>query len=272
MTGPADRHLRFDGVRNMRDVGGLMTSDGRLIRRGELFRAEALAAPGSGEAYAEHSDALAAHLEPLGLRTVIDLRTALECERIKGLWASTAGARVIEVPIPEGAPGSDNDIFAMLLDGRLSHLTAERLGQFYIEALSRRPREFATAISIIADQAQRPLLIHCTGGKDRTGLAVALLLDVLGVPLEVIVDDYVQTGRNRPDRAQGFVEMFAEAGVAIEDARVLFETPAEAMEIALAFIYEKYGSAGAYLVAEGGIDESVLTRLREGLLEPEAVR
>lgn len=266
MTPASDRRVAVDGVTNMRDLGGLRTTDGRVVVAGQVFRAEAMAAPGAGEVYAVHDAAMPGRLAGLGLRTVLDLRTDVECDNVPCLWAPDTGATLVRVPILEGAPGSDTDIMAMLLDGRMRRLTAERLGQFYVEVLTRRPTDLGRALSVIADSDRRPVLIHCTGGKDRTGIVVALLLDVLGVPPDAIIDDYAETGRNRPDRVLHYVDLLADAGLTPDDARVLFETPPDTMRLMLEDLHRRYGTAQEYFEGVAGVDPAVIERLRVELL------
>lgn len=266
MTSASGRRVAIDGVTNMRDLGGLPTIDGREIVRGQIFRAEAMAAAGVGEVYAVHDDGMAERLEPLNLRAIVDLRTELECESVPCLWAPTVGAELINIPIREGAPGSDTDIFAMLIDGRLSTVSDERFGQFYLETLERRAQDLGQAISVIAETERRPILVHCTGGKDRTGIVVALLLDVLGVPDELIIDDYTETGRNRPDRVLHYERYLAGHGLTVDDARALFETPHATMQRMLDHVRSEYGTSEEYLVRWAGVPSESIDRLRAELL------
>jgi protein-tyrosine phosphatase len=266
VTAAEGRSIKTDGVFNLRDLGGLPTLDGRVVRAGQVLRAEALAAPGTGEVYAVYADDLGERMAHLGIRTVVDLRTDVECENAPGLWALALGAELVRVPIMEGAPGSDTDIFAMLLDGRLQRLTPERLGQFYVESIARRPADFGRAVSLIAADERRPLLIHCTGGKDRTGILAALLLSLLGVDEDLIVEDYAQTGINRPDRVSHYVDLLANNGKSTDEARVLFETPPEAMRIMLDDLRRRYGTAREYLESAGAVPAATLDHLRDVLL------
>jgi protein-tyrosine phosphatase len=266
VTSAADRSILTDGVFNLRDLGGLRTRDGRVVRAGQVLRAEALAAPGSGEAFAVHSHDLGERLSHLGIRTVVDLRTDVECESTPGLWAMALGANLVRVPIMEGAPGTDTDIFAMFLDGRLPKLTGERLGLLYAETTARRATDLGRVLALIADEDRRPVLIHCTAGKDRTGITVALLLALLGVDDDAIVEDYAQTGVNRPNRVDHYADFFRRRGKSPDDGRAIFETPPEAIRIMLEDLRSTYGGARPYLEGPAGLDAATTERLVDELL------
>ena len=98
--------------------------------------------------------------------------------------------------------------------------------RLYIATLDRRAPVFGAAVRLLGDAERLPLLVHCSAGKDRTGLLVALVLSVLGTPRELVVSDYTLTGRNRPNRIADYEEALRPTGVDPEQVRTLFETPA----------------------------------------------
>jgi protein-tyrosine phosphatase len=110
-----------------------------------------------------------------------------------------------------------------------------------------------------------PVLVHCSAGKDRTGMFAALVLEALGVPRPVVVRDYAMTGVFRPNRVAAYAESFAAAGIRSGDVRVLFETPAAAMQATPAHLDERYGGAAGYL-RSGGLADADLELIRANLL------
>ena len=126
----------------------------------------------------------------------------------------------------------------------------------------------AGVLRLAADPANRPLVIHCTAGKDRTGLAVALLLLALGVPEETVVADYtlsnhafdVLAGRMRPEMARLYALGFGEAQL-----QPFLLAEARTLRGALAYIRRRYGSLDWYL-QRAGLREETLEALREELL------
>lgn len=263
------RGTRVDlpGTSNLRDLGGYPTADGRVVARGRLFRSEALAHPGATEMHAIWQEANAGHYRALSLRTVIDLRSETETQKVPSAWEAATGARVVSLPIAEGVEGTDTNVMGKVLRGEVSRFDVEDLADFYRVTLDRRAETFAAAISVVADPDQLPALVHCSAGKDRTGLFVALVLEVLGVDRALTVEDYALTGVLRPDRVQSYAALLSAAGVDPDAVRTLFETPAAAMQLALRHLDEEYGGAAEYLVGRGRLAPADLDALRVALTE-----
>jgi protein-tyrosine phosphatase len=241
-----------------------------VIGAGRLLRGEVLAHPGGGEFQGVWDETHAQPFRDLGLRTVIDLRAEREALRTRSAWQQATGADVVELPIAEGGEGADTDFVRMLLSGEMARFDESHMTEFYRNTLSNRAVTFAAAVRVLADADRLPALVHCSAGKDRTGLLVALVLEVVGTPRDLVVEDYALTGVLRPDRIAAYATLFADAGVDPESARALFETPAESMRQVLDWLDDTFGGAGGYLVEAGGLDDAVLTELRHSLLVPAA--
>ncbi|MFJ2910547.1 tyrosine-protein phosphatase [Streptomyces sp. NPDC087228] len=127
-------------------------------------------------------------LRARGIRTIVDLRG--DSERSDADWAAAAeaGIRVLWAPLDASAEME-------AVDPR-SLRTAEDLGRFYLTLAENTPRAIADAVTAAA--APGATLVHCAAGKDRTGLLVALLLDLAGVPLDEIAEDYARTADALP--------------------------------------------------------------------------
>jgi protein-tyrosine phosphatase len=263
-----DSHLPLPGTTNVRDLAGYPASPGHLIGARRLLRGEVLAHPGGGEHQGVYDEVHAQSLRDLGLRAVLDLRAEGEVLRTPSVWRQATGAQVVQLPIAEGGEGAHTGLVRMLLSGELARFDVRHMTAFYRETLATSAPTFAAAARVLADPARLPALVHCSAGKDRRGLLIALVLDVLGTPREVVIEDYTLTGVLRPDRVATFASTFTDAGVDPEVARVLFETPAESMRQVLAELDETFGGAGGYLVAVGGLEEEVLDSLRCSLLVP----
>ncbi|MBB6567121.1 protein-tyrosine phosphatase [Kribbella sandramycini] len=131
--------------------------------------------------------------------------------------------------------------------------------------LDRRPELFAAAVKAIADEQDGAVVVHCHGGKDRTGMVVALALRVAGVPDDAIVADYFLT----QSRLQPWLEeqLAAEPDTAKHPEMIEFrDTRAESIVAILRHIDEVYGGAEAYL-RHGGLTDADLSRLRDRLVE-----
>lgn len=263
------RSTRLDipGTTNLRDLGGYPTTDGRRIGRGQLFRSEALAPPGTSEMHAVWNEEHDHHYRDLALRTVIDLRSQTEVRKLPCAWAAATGASVVSLPIAEGVEGRDTNYMGQVLSGQVSSFDAQDMARFYSLALDRRARTFAQGVEVLAAADRLPALVHCSAGKDRTGMFIALVLEVLGVDRALTVEDYALTGILRPNRVEAYAPLLREAGVDPQAVRILFETPSVAMELTLAHVDATYGGVPAYLVEAGGLPESALDAVRTNLLE-----
>ncbi len=249
----AERTLPLSGGVNFRDVGGYRTSDGRAVRWGQIYRAGSLA---------ELTDDDVAYLGRLGLRLSCDLRSAEEVVRRPDRLPS--GATALHRPIAAEV-GRLRQMFTLF---RLRHRIRELLQSAYTIMLDQNGTIFAEIIRLAADPAHLPLLIHCTAGKDRTGLATALLLLALGVPEETVIADYtlsnhsfdVLAGRMRPEMERLYALGFGDVQL-----RPFLLAQAETLAGALAHLRRRYGSVEAYLQA-AGVREEEMGRLRDSLL------
>ncbi|MFI7167149.1 tyrosine-protein phosphatase [Rhodococcus erythropolis] len=260
------RRIAIPGTSNLRDVGGYRTGDGRTVAYRTLYRGEALVMPGGSSSYAIYNKDSKLEYRDLGVRTIVDLRAQTEIDRASSAWPLACGATLVELPIAEGGEGADTNYMAMLLDGRMAAFGIENMSTFYTELLERRALVLGAAYRLLADNGKLPMLIHCAAGKDRTGVFIALVLSSIGVSDEDVVSDYALTGLLRPNRVDAYANRFVAAGRDPEIARVLFETPPEALRSMLRFLRCEYGSVTGYLTRAAGVDEDVIVRVKENLL------
>lgn len=250
-----DRLLALEGVHNFRDLGGYRTADGRETRWQTLYRADGLS---------RLTPADVRSLRPVGLRTVIDLRTDGEL-RARGTFPVDAypvtfhHLPVVDVTWEADAPGADpRDPSAFLFHQYQSILT-------YGEPL------FARAFHLLGLPGALPAVFHCAAGKDRTGILAALLLASLGVPHDVVAEDYglsrgamERTRRwaeiNRPDMAAAWDDVPAHH----------FGAEPESMARLLALLTERHGSVRQYIVSIG-VPNALLAHLESALLTDDPV-
>jgi protein-tyrosine phosphatase len=230
--------LDWAGCPNARDVGGLKTADGHTIREGVLIRSESLQ-------YLTPEGVEAVRRSPVS--RILDLRGDRE---------------VAEAPTPfTGTPLAVRQALQDPADPEHGQPTI-------IEActwmLDRRPELFAAAVKAIADEPEGAVVVHCHGGKDRTGMVVALALSIAGVPEDAIVADYFLTqARLAPWLEQ---QLAAEPDVSLHPEMIEFrDTRAESLVAILRHLDEKYGGAEPYL-RHGGLTTEDLDRLRSRLI------
>jgi protein-tyrosine phosphatase len=245
------RDLVWDGLLNVRDLGGHPTEGGGQTRFGVYVRADNLE---------RLTEAGWRALVDYGVHTVVDLRLA--------------GERGAEPPpdlpivalhrplIPDFGHPDWQEINALSLGAVLPESTK----LVYLEFLERYRDRFGDAISTIAAaDGEGTVLFHCMGGKDRTGLVAALLLRTAGVDAASVADDYALSGANLQEMHDAWI-----AGAADDDDRALririSATPVEAMLGVLATVEERYGGVEGYLLA-AGVDERELETIRARLRE-----
>ncbi len=240
-----DRHIPLDGAVNFRDLGGYQAADGRTIRWRTLFRADGLA---------RLTDPDRAVIRKLGIATVIDLRTTFEVE----------GGRFPVEEIPVGfhhVPLLDE-----MPDPEAFKMVPGMLSTQYRDMTTDAAPQIGRVLSIVAERHAHPLIVHCTAGKDRTGVLVAVLLGVLGVPDEVIVEDYVLSAKAMAALRQKLIERYPTGREVIEQADELFSAEPETIADLLSHLRATHGSIEAY-AAWAGAGPDVVAALRDVLLE-----
>jgi protein-tyrosine phosphatase len=247
---------RVEGLRNLRDLARLSTGDGREIRSGVLFRSEAPSrlTPTGREQLAE-----------LGIRTVIDLRDEGECA--SGPTSFPPSMTRVYVGLPQASDSNGNHLLDLVLSGQVTAYSAADLGELYIDYLERHGPTLGRAIELIGAAERLPALVHCTAGKDRTGLVVALTLASVGVPAAEIVSDYEITSQCRAYRLVELAPAFEKVGVSADAVACLFTAPAEALGMALDHIDRTYRSVDNYLRERALVSPATLAALRERLVD-----
>lgn len=252
------RLLTGTGLRNLRDLGGMAVDGGGSTRYGMVYRSEAPTGL---------SDAEIGELGRIGLCATIDLRAA-GVEDIFEPPRLPEGVRRLEAGVVPPANAENRGLLHQVMEGDLLDYTAAELGAMYVDFIESAAPAFGRAIALLADPDNLPALIHCHAGKDRTGIAVALLLTVAGVPREAIVADYELSSAGRAHRRAEVEEVLIARGTDWERVAPLFVAPGEALVIALAHLDREHGSVRAYLTGAGGVDPASIDRLVAAFVEP----
>jgi protein-tyrosine phosphatase len=265
MWEPRSTHRAVGATANLRDLGGVPAGDGRVVAASRVLRAEALVLPGTTPLCTAWAPSDTGAYRALGVRTVLDLRSGAETGRVDSAWPDATGGSYVAIPIEEGGEG-DTDYVREIRTGLRTRFTAADMAGYYALTLRRRADEFGRGLRILADPARLPVLVHCAAGKDRTGLLVALLLEALGVARRDVVEEYALTGVLRPRRVLAYAYLFEGSGVDLDDVAPLFDSPAAAMEEALAGLDAEFGSVGHFLTERCGLTRGDLESLRANLL------
>ena len=243
------RDVPLDSAFNVRDLGGLGVEVGSRVRRGRAFR---------GDGLHRLSAADVATLSSLGITQVFDLRSASELARDgTGPFAGPI-ARHVHVPLVRVSLSP----FDPEIDWRTLNLRDR-----YLDMLEEGQAAIRTIVESLAGEDARPLIFHCSGGKDRTGVVAALILRAIGVEEDVIVSDYSMSERNLARAVREYREHLETSGLGEEALVYLTSSPPERMRYTLTEIDRRWGSTHAYLRSIG-LGESTLAALSRNLVEP----
>jgi protein-tyrosine phosphatase len=242
---PDARFLAMEGLHNLRDVGGYPTTDGGTTRWGLVLR---------GGQIGEITAAAHPRMAELGLRTIVDLREDVELARL---------------PASSYPPGVTLHRHPLYHD-RVTLGDVDDLAVLYTQILDRCADTVTGALEHLAAPGSLPALVHCSAGKDRTGLIIGVLLSALGVPDEIVAEDYGHTeqaftGEHRERMIRKGLALGAKA-TRIE--HLMGSPPAIMLEV-LRELRLEHHSIENYLL-DGGLRPESLAALRAALVEPAA--
>lgn len=259
------RRIRLDGESNFRDLGGYQTTDGRLVKWGLLYRSGSLS---------KLTDDDLVKLENLNIQTMVDFRSASEVEML-GQDRHLNGTQVVGLPINPGH--LTNILLEALQKGDFSSITPNVMVQLYRGFVRDCTEQYGKLIQLIADSAKRPLNLHCTHGKDRTGIGTVVILSMLGVPWETIANDYMLSNQYREseseaEKAQMRMLMTKPGGVPLDDADMAYIAPLLTVDPAYLDgarleMINGYGSVENYIREGLGVSDKIRHRLRDELLD-----
>lgn len=248
----------FERLSNFRDIGGVATADGRVVKTGVVFRSDE-------PSRITRRDL--AKLEALGVKLICDLRAPLESQKRQSRILRASSIEIVNVPLRE-----DNDSRLRLLGFLVGKTGGDRYRDFstrmYHHVAFEQTARVREVITLLATH-ELPAVIHCSAGKDRTGFIAALLLLMVGVPLQLVMADYLRTNEYFAPRMERFIRAVRVA--------TLFRISEERMRLVmmahpefLAEVHDKivgaHGSVGGYLRDACAIDQTTLQRLEDRLL------
>lgn len=243
---------------NFRDIGGLPTQDGGVVRPGIIYRSE-----GPASFHPVHREELAA----LNIKLVCDLRSEGERDKDPNDWAATA--RLLNLDVTADLRVKTNSGWeALRHDQSPETVRSALVGNYASIPAALRPHLQHLVESIV--DGETPLLVHCTAGKDRTGVMIALLLRAVGVPEDVVIADYERSdvfAKNLRLRG-GIEEQFNETFGFIPTQELIdamIGVDVAFLNAAFEVIAAEYGSLEDYFTA-CGVDAPLLARFRETMV------
>lgn len=240
-------HVPVEGCLNFRDAGGWLTAGGERMRRGRLYRSDDPIRVTERGRQA---------VRDLGLVAVFDIRQEVQIQRSPGFLGPE---HTIHLPLVDRVVDTSNPPPLR---------RPEDVAMVYEDMVERGRDQFTSVVELIAMRlADGPVLVHCAYGKDRTGLIIALIQAVLGVPEDAIVEEYARSDAPSQRRYQW---MRAEPYPGDADISLmspfLFTSPPETMRTFLALIRRDFGSLRAW-VDHFHLPAITTDGLRGGLLE-----
>jgi protein-tyrosine phosphatase len=260
----AGQTAELSGVANFRDIGGYKTSDGHQLKRNVIFRSGEL----SGATPKDQQI-----LNSLHISYEIDLRTDTERKESPSRWSGNV-PKVISVSV--GQPRNSDPAAGLRNDAAPQN--AEQARRFMQQATARiaidGAGDIGQVLRSLAD-GDEPALIHCSAGKDRTGVTVAVLMTLLQIPRDQVYAEYVKSNdavdqqiQRAKAREQSGATSFRMTAFPVEAQRTLAGADASYLEAAFGAIDKQYGSFDAYTKNGLKIAPEQIHALRARLLEP----
>jgi protein-tyrosine phosphatase len=240
----------FDGLCNFREVGGL--------RRGVLYRSEELS---------RLSAADGERLRGLGIRVICDLRSDRERAKRPARLGADSGIRIVPVALQDDA--AQRVIRNQLLGCLYGRAGGERyrgiVHEYYRQMAFERGERIGAVLRVLGREENLPAVIHCTAGKDRTGVVAALVQLLAGVGYGTVMDDYLRTNECMAGRFAKFAGvMRVMTGFRFSRAQlvVMASAQAEYLDVLHGGLVERYGGIEGYLREGCGVEAEVLAGLR----------
>lgn len=248
-----ENHTTLDTALNLRDVGGMPVNGGGIVRPRTLLRSGSLRCLSAADA--------AALLTEWNLRTVVDLRTPAELAADGPTRLADAGIATAHLPLMADSAialsrmrGDDSD------DGAV-----EALAQAYNSFVEHRGGHILTVARLLAWSADGSLLVHCSAGKDRTGVTIAILLDAVGVRRDAVIADYAKTNEVIDDVLDALARS-PKSSISLDDIPLAARrAQPDALRAVLERLDRDFGGGAGWLRAMG-LEPAESARLRRRLV------
>ena len=229
----SERRVQLEGSVNFRDLGGYQAVDGRRVKWGMVFRSDNLGRLTDRDVF---------FLQQMRIRLVCDFRTPAEIKKLPDRYPQGEYGKSVQLPIRHGESDPANT-FDRIKKGDIDWMTEEFMIRGYIKNIENFAPLWAAFFKMLAESANRPLVFHCTGGKDRAGVAAALILLALGVPEETVIRDHGFSNLYIAAVLERIYDQIRTMGVDPDTISAYFTAPQNAILAVLKHLEKAYGSA-----------------------------
>lgn len=263
----AERCLPLEGPCNFRDLGGFETSFGKKVKWNKFYRSDSLSTLTNKDLK---------YLEALNLKKILDFRSEQEAEYEKDKSIKDVEyINISAIPIKDNLNGNFNGNLDMayLLKNSSSFLSNNNDSINFLEDSYKdmvfENKAFKALLEILKEDDIRPFVYHCKSGKDRTGIGSALILLLLGVPMDKVKEDYLASNIYRKNYNDSTLEKY-KAYLDTEDKitifKIIMEVKEEYFNAAFNKIFSKYETIEDYFLHEFNLNKEDINSLREKYL------
>lgn len=253
----SNKLIKLEGAVNFRDIGGLTTKNGKRLKMGKLYRSDKLSELTSSDKEI---------LRSLGIKKVSDLRTRTEVKEEPDVIGQKGDILYENIPVGNDSlmGGSEKEMIK-----KIKQFSPEESEAFMVKASADFATEFKESYKKLYAQIsndQVPFVYHCTAGKDRTGVATALLLHLLGVSKKDIYNDYLMSNYYRYQMNEEMLEKASIYGIDHKVLRPFMGVRTSYLDAAFSQIRSEYGSVENYFKDGLGFSDQDIKQWRAALL------
>ncbi len=254
----SERLIPMEGVLNFRDLGGIPTTDGRVVKWGKFYRSGKLS---------KLSKRDLRYFRTLGIKTVADFRDDNEIKEDPNRYPENYVVERIRMPIGDAEGNMQRELRKTIKKANPRNFDSEKfVADVMVQFVDSFAFQYKPFMEYVSNPEKTPLLFHCTAGKDRTGMGAAILLAMLGVDREVIFGDYLMSNFYRTKKINRSLRKATLVGVDQLIAQPLVEVKPSYIAAAFEAIDKKYGSVENFVWVEYGIDDYKLGTIRKEFL------
>ncbi|AQX56149.1 tyrosine-protein phosphatase [Priestia flexa] len=254
-------NYNFKKLFNFRDVGGVVTENGEKLKEGVLFRSEDLSKLTKQDIET---------FRQLNIKAICDLRMPSEQKSKVSRVQPGPDIELLSVSIHDKSQEFTHFEFLKFLVSKSTTVDFEKIMRDMYEHMAFGCHdEMKEIICFLSDANRVPALIHCTGGKDRTGFVAAIIQLYLGVPYETVIDEYLKSNdliAAKMKRTESFIRWMSLFRISPEQIRPVLEVRREYFEDVYQKIMKQYGDIGTYLEKGCNIPRGCLEQLNEMFL------